>query len=234
MGLPVQKVPEYHCELPLSGLKVKYRPFLVGEQKNLLLLQESDQQNQIYDAVQTLIKAVTFGDIKDVGKLPMADLEYLFLQVRMVSVGETTKLSLTCQEKDCNGVTEYEMNLQDVQVDTSKVPDNKIELSEDLGVIMRYPTADLQRFVGDDSNETFINILKSSIVEIYDAEEVYKTIDYADREMDEFLSSLTIQQVETIGEFLNNVTTLSHMLDWNCSKCGAKNSIMLKGLENFF
>tara|TARA_B100000674_G_scaffold29934_1_gene21073 strand:- start:969 stop:1673 length:705 start_codon:yes stop_codon:yes gene_type:complete len=234
MGLPVQKVPEYFCKLPLSGLEVKFRPFLVGEQKNLLLIQESEEQDKIWSAVQQLIKSVTFGEIENVGQLPLADVEYLFLQVRMMSVGETAKLSLICQKDECNGSTEVELNLHDVKIDTSYLPDKTVELSEDLGVIMKYPTAELQRFVSEDQNETFMNILKNSIVEIFDADEVYNTNDYADREMDEFLGSLTIQQVEKIGEFLNNTPTLSHTIDFTCLKCKEKNSVLLKGLENFF
>ena len=112
--------------------------------------------------------------------------------------------------------------------------DKKIELSEDLGVIMRYPTADLQKYADANESDAFIAILKSSIETIYDAEETYDTIDYADREMDELLNSLSLQQVEKMGEFLNNTPTLSHIVRYKCVKCGHENSILLKGLENFF
>lgn len=234
MGLPVQKVPEYFCELPLSGLKVKFRPFLVGEQKTLLLMQESEEQGLIFNAVQTLIKEVTFGEISDAGKLPMADLEYLFLQIRIKSIGETTKLNLICQVDECESSNPIELDLNDVQIDTSNIPDKKVELSEELGVIMKFPTADLQKYADADESDAFINILKSSIDTIYDAEDTYDTKDYADREMDEFLNSLSLQQVEKMGEFLNNTPTLSHIIKYKCIKCQKKNSVMLKGLENFF
>ena len=180
MGLPVQKVPEYFCELPLSGLKVKFRPFLVGEQKTLLLMQESEEQGLVFDAVQTLIKEVTFGDVKNVSKLPMADLEYLFLQIRMKSIGESADMNLICQNKECGASNPISLDLNDVKLDTSNLPDKKIELSEDLGVIMRYPTADLQKYADANESDAFIAILKSSIETIYDAEETYDTIDYAD------------------------------------------------------
>ena len=234
MGLPVQKVPEYFCELPLSGLKVKFRPFLVGEQKTLLLMQESEEQGLIFNAVQTLIKEVTFGEISDAGKLPMADLEYLFLQIRIKSIGETTKLNLICQVDECGASNPIDLDLNDVQIDTSNIPDMKVELSEELGVIMKFPTADLQKYADAEESDAFINILKSSIDTIYDAEDTYDTIDYADREMDEFLNSLSLQQVEKMGEFLNNTPTLSHIVKYKCIKCQKKNSVMLKGLENFF
>tara|TARA_B100000902_G_C27170068_1_gene843302 strand:+ start:315 stop:1019 length:705 start_codon:yes stop_codon:yes gene_type:complete len=234
MGLPVQKVPEYFCELPLSGLKVKFRPFLVGEQKTLLLMQESEEQALIFDAVQTLVKEVTFGEISDAGKLPMADLEYLFLQIRMKSIGESTKLNLICTQEECEATNPLELDLNDVKIDTSNIPDKEVELSEELGVIMKFPTADLQKYADEDENDAFINILKSSIDTIYDAEDTYDTKDYADREMDEFLNSLSLQQVEKMGEFLNDTPTLSHVLKYTCVKCKSKNSVMLKGLENFF
>ena len=234
MGLPVQKVPEYFCELPLSGLRVKFRPFLVGEQKSLLLMQESEEQELVFDTVQTLIKEVTFGDVKNVSKLPMADLEYLFLQIRMKSIGESADMNLICQQDKCGASNPISLDLNDVKLDTSNLPDKKIELSEDLGVIMRYPTADLQKYADADESDAFIAILKSSIETIYDAEETYDTIDYADREMDEFLNSLSLQQVEKMGEFLNNTPTLSHIVKYRCIKCSKENSILLKGLENFF
>jgi hypothetical protein len=164
----------------------------------------------------------------------MADLEYLFLQIRIKSIGETTKLNLICQVDECESSNPIELDLNDVQIDTSNIPDKKVELSEELGVIMKFPTADLQKYADADESDAFINILKSSIDTIYDAEDTYDTIDYADREMDEFLNSLSLQQVEKMGEFLNNTPTLSHIIKYKCIKCQKKNSVMLKGLENFF
>ena len=197
-------------------------------------MQESEEQALIFDAVQTLIKEVTFGEISDAGKLPMADLEYLFLQIRMKSIGETTKLNLICTQEECEATNPLELDLNDVKIDTSNIPDKEVELSEELGVIMKFPTADLQKYADEDENDAFINILKSSIDTIYDAEDTYDTKDYADREMDEFLNSLSLQQVEKMGEFLNDTPTLSHVLKYTCVKCKSKNSVMLKGLENFF
>ena len=118
MALPVQKVPEYFCELPLTGLEVKFRPFLVAEQKSLLLLQESDNRKEVFNALTSLIKAVTFGELQDISFLPIADLEYLFLQVRMKSIGETVDLNLICQQEDCNAQTPVKLDLNDVQLDT--------------------------------------------------------------------------------------------------------------------
>lgn len=234
MALPVQKVPEYFCELPLTGLEVKFRPFLVAEQKSLLLLQESDDKKEVFNALTSLIKAVTFGELQDISFLPIADLEYLFLQIRMKSVGETVDLNLICRQEDCNAQTPVKLDLNDVQLDTLNLPDNKIQLSEDLGVVMRWPTAELQKAESKNDNETFMNVLMNSIDTIYDAEEVYDLKDYADRELEEFINSLTVQQIEKMGEFLQDAPTLSHNLDWKCQKCKSSNGIELKGLENFF
>ncbi len=158
----------------------------------------------------------------------------MFLQIRIKSIGETTKLNLICQVDECGASNPIDLDLNDVQIDTSNIPDMKVELSEELGVIMKFPTADLQKYADADESDAFINILKSSIDTIYDAEDTYDTKDYADREMDEFLNSLSLQQVEKMGEFLNNTPTLSHIIKYKCIKCQKKNSVMLKGLENFF
>ena len=133
MGLPIQKAPQYKCELPISGIEVNYRPFLVKEQQHLLIARESEDATAIFDAIMILIYSVTEGNV-DGSELPLVDVEYLFLQIRTKSIGETAKIPLICNKDDCDGVGYTELDLTKIKVDTSLVMDNKIQLNENLMV----------------------------------------------------------------------------------------------------
>ena len=232
MGLPVQKAPHYYCDLPLSKKEVKFRPFLVKEQRNLMLLQDGGQKES-YNILKEMIHAVTEGQV-NTDDLPIADLEYLFLQIRSKSVGETTELSIPCEVKDCIGKTPITLNLNEIEIDTSNLPDTKIELSDELGVIVEYPKSSIQNSISDDDAKTFMEIVKSCVVQIYDEENIYDLVEYSDTEKDEFFESLTVTQIEKIANFLNEVPTLSHEIEAVCPVCSNQQVIELKGLENFF
>lgn len=232
MGLPVQKAPHYYCELPLSKKEVKFRPFLVKEQRNLMLLQDGEQKES-YNILKEMIHAVTEGQV-NTDDLPIADLEYLFLQIRSKSVGETTELNIPCETEGCIGKTPITLNLNEIEIDTSNLPDTKIELSDELGVIVEYPKSSIQESLGKDESEMFIDIVKSCVVQVFDKENVYDLLDYSDTEKTEFFESLKVTQVEKIANFLNEVPTLSHEIEAVCPVCSNQQVIELKGLDNFF
>ena len=142
MGLPIQKAPMYKCVLPVSQIEVKYRPFLVKEQNYLLIARESEDATQIFDAIMDLVKAVTEGEV-DASKIALVDLEYLFLQVRTKSVGETAKVPLMCMAEGCDGVGYSEIDLTKIEVDTSGVLESKIEIGSNLIVELRPPDSKL-------------------------------------------------------------------------------------------
>lgn len=234
MGLPVQKAPEYFCELPLSEIKVKFRPFLVSEQRNLVLMQEGENQAEIFNAIASLINAVTFGEV-DAGKLPIGDLEYLFLQIRGKSVGETIEMRFTCATEDCGNDIDVKVDIADVNLKTDNLPDPKIQLSETLGVVMKYPNASIQqKLESNDSRDAFMTIVKNSIDQIFDEDDVYDLIDYADREVDTFIESLTVQQLEMLSSWVETMPTLEHDIKYKCEKCKKDHLINVKGLESFF
>ena len=131
MGLPIQKAPTYKCVLPVSDIEVEYRPFLVKEQNHLLVARESESEKEIFDAIMKLIHAVTEGKVKG-EKLALVDLEYLFLQIRTKSVGESAKIPLMCMQKDCDGVEYVDIDLTEIEVDTSGMADNKVEIGDNL------------------------------------------------------------------------------------------------------
>lgn len=234
MALPVQKAPTFKCELPVSGLTVKFRPFLVKEQQHLLITRESEDPQEIYDAILELVKSVTNNEV-DASKLPMADLEYLFLQIRIKSVGETTKLSFSCQTEGCNGVHEEVIDLEKIEANTTDMQDNKIQISDELIVELSPPTTQtVYKLQGLSENDMIKPLMRTCLLRIYDSEEIYEMSDHRDSEIDEFVLSLTMEQFEKISKYFESLPQLKHVVEWKCKVCGHENSTTLQGLQNFF
>jgi len=236
MGLPIQKAPTHRCKLN-DGTEVKFRPFLVKEQKYLLIARESDNPVDIVNAVKNLISEVTDKQV-DAEKLPMHDLEYLFLQIRAKSVGESVEVPVFCKNISCDGRGREAVDLTTVEVRT---PDeeigNDIKLNDTLGVTLRIPNAkQLAKADTDGADETdkLINLLKIGIETVYDEETVYNADEISDVELLNFVESLTITQVETINKFFENVPYLAKDIDWACKVCGTEQVTELRGLQNFF
>jgi hypothetical protein len=235
MGLPIQKAPKFKCELS-DGTMVTYRPFLVKEQKYLLLAKEGKNGEEVLDATKQLISSVTDGQV-NTDKLMMADLEYLFLQIRAKSVGETQKMTMYCRERDCKGTGQTVVDLSEVKVTyPDKELSNTVQLNETLGVTLRYPTARQLAKTEDieDEGDRLVHLLKYGIEGIYDEETVYNTDDIQDSELTEFVESLTLEQVNRLNEFFENIPTLQHDVEFKCDSCGTLNTTKLKGLQSFF
>jgi len=234
MGLPIQKAPTYKCVLPVSNIEVKYRPFLVKEQKHLLVARESENSTQIFDAIMDLVKAVTEEKI-DASKIPLVDLEYLFLQVRTKSVGETAKVPLMCMADGCDGVGYTDVDLTTIEVDTSGILDNKIELGSNLIVELKAPDSKLIYEVENlDEVEMIKPILRECMVRIYDEENVYEMAEHRDSEIDEFIESLTVGQFEDINKYFGSMPQLKQEVEYKCEKCGTVSTNTLQGLQSFF
>lgn len=235
MALPVQKTPQYKCELPVSGIEVKYRPFLVKEQANLLVTRESENTDEIFEAIIDLIKSVTNQKV-DANNLAMADLEYLFLQIRARSIGETTQIPLMCQATEgCDGVHSETVDLTQVTVGSEELKDSKIQISDELIVEMQPPTARVAyQIQGKEEAEMIMPLMRHCLVRLFDSEEVYEMTDHRDSEIDEFVNSLTVSQFEKISEYLTSLPQLRQVIEWKCVKCGEENRAILSGLDNFF
>jgi len=233
MGLPIQKAPKHKCELS-DGREVIFRPFLVKEQKFLLLAKEGKKAEDVLLAVRNLITSITDGKV-DAFKLPMFDLEYLFLQARAKSVGETADLLFGCGE--CDAQSKVKVNLEEVELFYPKEKiDNTIQLTDTLGVTLRYPSSE-QLAQADDMKteaERFIHLLKHGIHTIFDEETVYDTDDIQDSELTEFVESLTLTQVEMLEEFFASIPSVQTTVEYKCDGCGAENESVVKGLQNFF
>ena len=189
MALPILTTPTYELEVPSTTAKIKYRPFLVKEEKILLIAMESNDNAEIIQAVKTIVSECTFNKL-DLGKMPMFDVEYIFLQIRAKSVGEVSKLRVLCQD-DMDTYADVEINLNDVKVQVDDNHRNKIELSDEMGVIMKYPTIDsfTENGIEDITSTNMLDVISSCILQIYDkkGEEVHFAKDQTKKELIDFI-----------------------------------------------
>ena len=235
MGLPIQKAPKHKCKLS-DGREVTFRPFLVKEQKYLLLAKEGKDGTEVLDAVKDLILAVT-DDKLDIDTLPMYDLEYLFLKIRCKSIGETANLTLKCRAKGCDATHQESVDLEGIEIEQPNGEiDNTFQLSDTMGVTLRFPTA--RQLVEADAIELegdkLVHLLKYGIHTIFDEESVYNTDEIQDSELTEFVESLSMIQVDKLNAYFENIPTLEHKMEWDCASCGHHNEVSLKGLQSFF
>ena len=228
MGLPIQSTPTYTCVLPSDGREIKYRPFLVKEQKILTIARESEDQKQIFSAVKDLLEAVTTPPVV-CNDLAVIDLEYLFLKVRAVSVGETSKVTTGCDTVDCKGSVELTVNLDEIEAEGIN-DDGTIMINDDVGVVLTAPKVK-HVVVGDDDT---LGLICKCVVRVFDNENVYESTDMTDKDMLEFIESLTFKQLELITEFFDNLPKLSHEVEGKCNICDSTTKRTLEGINSFF
>ena len=236
MALPTMDLPTYELEIPSTKKKIRYRPFLVKEEKVLLLAIESNDDKNIRDAVLGLLKACIQSRVK-IENLATFDLEYIFLNIRAVSVGEIVEMNVTCQDDEETQVR-YNLNLTEAQVIFPEGHSNKIMLTDTTGVIMKYPSFD--RFVngqfGDgsvDENEV-IKVIAESIDQIFQGEEVYDDSTTSKKEFIQFVESLTNAQMEKIQAFFESSPRLEHKFTVTNPNTGVESEYTLRGLNSFF
>lgn len=233
MALPTMDLPTYELEIPSSKKKIKYRPFLVKEEKVLLLALESENDKNIRDAVVSLLKACIQSRVK-VENLATFDLEYIFLNIRAVSVGEIVEMNVVCNDDEKTNVR-YNLNLTDVNVVFPEGHSNKIMLTDTTGVVMKYPSMD--GFVqGQFSNKDFdvIDVIASSIDQIFQEEEVYDESTTTKKEFVQFVESLTNSQLEKIQAFFETSPRLEHTFKVTNPNTGVESEYTLRGLQSFF
>ena len=204
MALPQLNTSTYELELPSTGDKVKYRPFLVKEQKLLMIAQESDEENQIERAFAEIISSCTFGEI-DPYKMPLFDVEFIFLRVRGKSVGEKIKLNLLCPD-DNETTVPVEIDLEDINVLMKEDHTNKIDLTDDISVVMKYPTLNsMSNFDSQGEVISIFDMVKNCIDEIHSGEEIYNAIDVTDKELEEFVGNMSTQNFEDVYKFFETM-----------------------------
>ena len=237
MALPKVETPRYECTLASQDLQVQYRPFLVKEEKVLLMAMESKDNNEILNATKDVLNACTYNKI-DVEKLPMFDIEYLLLQIRSKSVGEVAKFKVICPD-DKVTAADVELNLDDVNVQVDDEHTNKIVIDEkrNLGVVLNYPSLGITK-AGFDVNktdtETMFKVIANCIDHIYEGDKVYTAKDSTEKELVAFLESITQKAFLDIKKFFDSTPQLRHEIEVTNPKTGVKSKVTFKGLQDFF
>lgn len=245
MALPKIKSPIFELTLPSNGKAVKYRPFLVKEQKILLMALESQEQSEMIRAIKQIITNCSIDDI-EVDDLPMFDLEYFFTRLRAKSIGEIIDLKFqhpggkNSKGIECDGTHEFKLNLMDVEVQKDAEHATRIVLDDatKIGVVLRYPTmtlADkLQNAESQSQIETIIELVTKSVECIFDEENVYPAEDSSPQEIAQFINDLSQEQFARLTKFFSTMPKLAHTIDWKCAKCGQKEKVELEGMASFF
>ena len=236
MALPILDLPTYELEVPSTGKTIRYRPFLVKEEKVLLLALEGEDEKAIEVAVKNLLKGCITSRIK-LESLSTFDLEYIFLKIRAASVGEIVEMEVTCLD-DNETKIKYNLDLNKVEVIFPEGHSNKIMLTDETGLIMRYPG--FERFVQnsvsgvDLSTDDIFDIIAESIDQIFQGDEVYDSSTTTKKEFREFVDGLTTQQFEKIQEFFETAPKLSHSFSVRNPNTGIESTYTIEGLSNFF
>lgn len=232
MALPTIEAPKYYLQVPSTGQTIEYRPFLVKEEKVLMIAQEANTQSAMTSALKDIIKACTF-DTVDLYSLTMYDLEYIFLNLRAKSVGETTEISIKCGECDEYVKASIDLTAVEVQNLDNKV-DNKIQLTDTVGVTLKAPgLKEMERAVRTKNDSVIVESIASVLETIYDSEEVYPVADTNQKELESFIDSLSHKQLEKIQEWILRIPRLEHTIEITCSH-GHTTERTLSGLSDFF
>ena len=241
MPLPKINTPTYELTLPSNRKKVKYRPFLVREEKILVLALESEDQKQITDAIIQIIGDCLITKNIDVTKLPTFDIEYLFLNVRSKSVGETVEVNVTCPD-DGKTKVETSINIDDIKVVKDKNHKLIVQLDDKYSMKLKYPSLDqfvennfdFEMAAPNESVSAAMSMLSSCIDMIYDEEESWDASESTKEELDDFIDQLNTKQFQEVEEFFRIMPKLSHKLKVTNPQTGVESEVVLEGLASFF
>jgi len=236
MALPTINTPTYGLIIPSTDEKIKYRPFLVKEEKILLIAMESGKQEDIIHAVKEIVGECTFNKL-DLGLMPMFDIEYIFLNIRAKSIGEVSDLKLLCPD-DKETYASVELNLTEVEVHQDEGHTNKIELTDEMGIYMKYPTIDsfAETGITDITASNMLDVIGSCVAQIYDkkGEEIFEAKDQTKKELNEFIEQLSSKQFKEIQKFFDTMPKLRHVVELENPKTKVKSKVLLQGLNDFF
>tara|TARA_E500000178_G_C16855023_1_gene676937 strand:+ start:59 stop:763 length:705 start_codon:yes stop_codon:yes gene_type:complete len=233
MGLPKLNSANYELSLPSTGATIKYRPFLVKEQKALMIAQESEDDKVIENTFAQIITDCV-EDKVDPYKMPMFDIEYVFLKIRSKSVGEIAELRVTCPDDEETKVN-VSIPLEEVDVQMKENHTNVITLTDDISVIMRYPClGDMKGFNTLGETKSLFEMVKRCIHEVHDGEEIYRRVDMSEKDLEDFIDSMSSKNFESVGEFFSSMPKLSYDLEVENPKTKVKSVIPIEGLQSFF
>ena len=234
MALPKLETPVYELEQPSTGETIKYRPFLVKEQKTLMMASESNDDKQVKEALAGLISNCTFSKV-DPFKIPIFDVEFLFLRIRGKSVGEKIDLSLLCPDDNETRVNKS-VNLEEIGVNMKVGHTNEIDITDKVKMVMRYPTLNDMTDMSSDANniEDVFSMIRRCVHEIHDDKKVYNRVDISDKELEEFIDSLTGEQFEKVGGFFETMPKVQHSVEVTNPKTKKKGEVVIEGIQSFF
>ena len=233
MALPKLETPIYELELPSTGEKVKYRPFLVKEQKNLMIAMESEEETQLRDSLASIISDCTFNKI-DPYEVPMFDIEFIFLRIRGKSVGEKVKLNVLCPDDNKTRV-DVEINLEDIDVHMKKEHTNEIGVTKKIKIFMKYPgLKDMTDVKVDQETEQIFTLIKRCINEIHDGKTIHNRVDISEKELNDFIDNLTTKTFEDLGTFFETMPKVMHVLKVKNPKTKKKGEVVIEGIQSFF
>ena len=237
MALPTLSTPTYELTVPSTKKKIKYRPFLVKEEKVLLLALESEDDKEIADAMKGLIKACVLTKGIDPDELATFDVEYIFLNIRGKSVGESIELNVTCPD-DEETVVKVEVDIDDIKIQKTKGHSNIVKLTDTVSVVMKYPSMDLfikQNLKSDTSQvDDVFEIASLCIDQVIDGEDVFESSSFSKKEVLAFLEEMDTQQFLKVQEFFETMPKLSHTIKVTNPKTKVKSDVVIEGLQSFF
>lgn len=242
--LPKLDVPVYEVTLPSNKKKIKFRPFLVKEQKLFMMASQSDDTKETIQTIRQVLKNCILDDI-NIESLPTFDLEYLFMNLRARSVEEVVEMRYKCnnnvkdeetgEEKKCIGIFEYDLNLTKIEPTMNPEHTNKIQLTPNLGIVLKYPTFEMaEKYENKTEDEILLNVLIDCLDYVYDSENIYYAKDNSREELEEFIDSLQQKDLEKIKQFFDTMPEIKADVPFKCPKCGYEEKITIKGLQNFF
>ena len=233
MALPKLEVPKYMMTVPSTGNEIKFRPFLVREEKLLLLAMEEQTETATHNAVLDLVHSCTFGDL---GKKsdPMFDIEYAFIKIRSKSVSETIDVRLLCPD-DGETYVDKSIDIEDIQILMDDEHSSHVKLTDTLAIDFTYPTIDttLKSTKIESETERVFFIIKSCVQTINFGEDSYNIVDISKKELNEFVDSLTQEMFEKLQSFFSTMPRLRHVLDVENPKTGVVSQVALEGLGDF-
>ena len=236
MALPIIETPTYELTLPSQETKVKFRPFLVKEEKMMLIALESGEEKQIQEATKQVLGACTFNKI-DILNLPTFDIEYMFLQIRAKSVGEISKFQVICPD-DKKTYTDIEIDISKIEVQVDDGHTNKVVFDDtrQLGVVLKYPTMAMinSKTLKDADYDTVFDLMLGCVHEVFEGDKVYPGVDTTKEELKEFFENMPQGTFDKIRKFFDTMPRLRHTQEVTNPKTGVKSKVTFEGLNDFF
>ena len=233
MALPQLNTATYELELPSSKETIKFRPFLVKEQKILMIAQESEDEKQIENAFATIIKECTFGAIEPYS-VPLFDVEYIFLQLRGKAVGDKITLNVLCPDDEETRV-DVKIDLEEIGILMDEKHSREIDLTDSIRLIMKYPTlSDMSGFTDKGVVLSVFEMIKNCIYEIHNGEEIYNAVDISKKELDAFIDQMSTKNFDDVNAFFDTMPKLQHVVKVKNPKTKKTGDVTIEGIQSFF